>query len=506
MLFNSYTFIVFFGVFLILHNLPFPWKVKKINLLIASYLFYAAWNPPFILLLWLSTTVDFFVGRALYTQTNTHKKRLLLVISLIGNLGMLCFFKYGGFLLDNFVALTHLVGIPFHPAKPNIILPAGISFYTFTTLCYTIDMYKKESKPVKSFLDFALFVTFFPHLVAGPIVRPPQLVPQFETPRRATAKQLYEGLLLLTVGLFMKVVLADSMLSTTADTIFSSPGNLPALDAWMGVLAFSAQIFFDFAGYSTCAIGVAYCLGFTLPQNFRYPYGAIGFSDFWRRWHITLSSWLRDYLYIPLGGNRKGKARTYFNLMVTMLLGGLWHGANWTFVVWGGLHGFYLWVEKFFRDLKSGSVDGRPGAVDGKAVGSPATAESRPAPVQAGLAPAVSLSGNARGFVLALLTFFLVNVTWVFFRASTFGMAGHMLVSMFGGAHGAVPLLTNLAILKVAVIVTGMVLVHWLMRNRRMLDLVYRIPWWVTGILWAIVLLAIILTQSSSASFIYFQF
>ena len=186
MVFNSYTFIAFFIIMLILHNLPFSWTVKKVNLLLASYIFYAAWNPPFILLLWLSTVVDFFVGRALYVQDNKYKKRMLLVISLIGNLGMLCFFKYGGFLLDNFVALVNLVGVDFHPAKPNIILPAGISFYTFTTLCYTIDMYERKSEPVKSLLDFSLFVTFFPHLVAGPIVRPPQLVPQFESPRRAS--------------------------------------------------------------------------------------------------------------------------------------------------------------------------------------------------------------------------------------------------------------------------------------------------------------------------------
>src|SRR5882724_4968738 len=204
MVFNSYTFIAFFLIVLILHNLPFPWKVKKINLLLASYLFYAAWNPPFILLLWLSTVVDYFVGKALFKQENIHKKRVLLVISLIGNLGMLCFFKYGGFLLENFVTIVNALGIDYHPAKPNIILPAGISFYTFTTLCYTIDMYQRKSKPVKSLLDFSLFVTFFPHLVAGPIVRPPQLVPQFETPRKATAKQLADGLLLISLGLFMK--------------------------------------------------------------------------------------------------------------------------------------------------------------------------------------------------------------------------------------------------------------------------------------------------------------
>src|SRR5260221_7547065 len=320
MVFNSYTFIVFFLIVLALHNMPFSWKTRKVILLLASYVFYAAWNPPFILLLWLSTVVDYFVGRALYNQENVNKKRVLLVVSLIGNMGMLCFFKYGGFLLENFVTVVNAMGIQYHPAKPNIILPAGISFYTFTTLCYTIDMYKKKSEPVKSLLDFSLFVTFFPHLVAGPIVRPTQLVPQFETPRRADRQQLLEGLFLLSLGLFMKVVLADSMLSAAADAVFNANGLLPALDAWMGMLAFTGQIFFDFAGYSTCAIGVALCLGFILPQNFRFPYAAGGFSDFWRRWHITLSSWLRDYLYIPLGGNRKGSFRTYINLMLTMLL------------------------------------------------------------------------------------------------------------------------------------------------------------------------------------------
>src|ERR1700735_770218 len=239
MVFNSYTFIAFFIIMLILHNLPFSWKTKKINLLIASYIFYAAWNPPFILLLWLSTVVDFFVGRALYTQPNRHKRKVLLVISLIGNLGMLCFFKYGGFLLENFTHLMNVLGVNYHPAKPNIILPAGISFYTFTTLCYTIDMYKRKSEPVKSMLDFSLFVTFFPHLVAGPIVRPTQLVPQFETPRKASQKQLLQGLLWITLGLFMKVVLADSMLAPAANQVFNSKDALNTLDAWMGVLAFS---------------------------------------------------------------------------------------------------------------------------------------------------------------------------------------------------------------------------------------------------------------------------
>ncbi len=477
MVFNSYTFLAFFAIILVLHNLPLSWNTKKVNLLLASYIFYAAWNPPFILLLWLSTVVDFYVGKALYTQENPHKKKMLLVVSLIGNLGMLVFFKYGTFLLDNFVLLVNTIGLDYHPAKPNIILPAGISFYTFTTLCYTIDMYYKKSEPVKSMLDFSLFVTFFPHLVAGPIVRPPQLVPQFESPRVANQRQLIDGLFLLSLGLFMKVVLADGMLAGTADTIFGAKDWLPALDAWAGVFAFSGQIFFDFAGYSTCAVGVALCLGFVLPQNFHYPYAAIGFSDFWRRWHITLSTWLRDYLYIPLGGNRHGKRRMYFALMVTMLLGGLWHGANWTFVVWGALHGLYLWVEKFIRDRRV------------------ARTGDDHAPINPWL-----------GFCYAFLTFMLVNITWVFFRSGTFEKAWQMLQSMFGMGAGGRPELTSLALLKVAIVIPAMLIAHWLMRNRKVLQVAHHLSWWKLGLVWSTLILLLIWAQESSSSFIYFQF
>src|SRR5688572_14544671 len=438
MVFNSYTFIAFFIIVLVLHNLPISWKAKKINLLLASYIFYAAWNPPFILLLWLSTVVDFYVGRALYRQDNLTKKRMLLVISLMGNIGMLVFFKYGGFLLENFVSLVNLFGIDYHPAEPNIILPAGISFYTFTTLCYTIDMYYRKSEPVKSLLDFSLFVTFFPHLVAGPIVRPPQLVPQFEVPRKATSQQLINGMLLLTLGLFMKVFLADAMLAGTADQVFGFAGPLATVDTWIGVLAFSGQIFFDFAGYSTCAIGAAMCLGFILPVNFRYPYGAIGFSDFWRRWHITLSAWLRDYLYIPLGGNRKGEVRTYINLMLTMLLGGLWHGASWTFVAWGGLHGIYLWIEKIIRDQI-------------------AKASLRPAVSTAGIS---LMNSKSSAFIYALFTFFLITLTWVLFRATTFTQSWQMLGSMFGIIEGGAAIVKSIDVIKVWVIISLMVITH----------------------------------------------
>ena len=494
MVFNSYTFMVFFGIMLFLHNLPLPWKVKKINLLLASYIFYAAWNPPFILLLWLATIVDYFVGRALYTEPNKHKRKLLLVLSLCGNLGMLCFFKYGGFLLENFTMLVNAMGMNYQPAKPNIILPAGISFYTFTTLCYTIDMYKKRSEPVKSFLDFSLFVTFFPHLVAGPIVRPPQLVPQFESPRTANKKQLMQGLLLITLGLFMKVVLADSMLAEPANTVFNSKEVLNGLDAWMGVLAFSGQIFFDFAGYSTCAIGVAACLGFVLPENFLYPYAATGFSDFWRRWHITLSAWLRDYLYIPLGGNRHGTFKTYINLMITMLLGGLWHGANWTFVVWGALHGFYLMAEKFIQDLKL------------KLQLQPSVMNNSPIALRGIAAPRFLKTLPSSNFIYALFTFFLVNVTWVFFRAPDFTSAWRMLAAMFGAAHNGAVLLSNLSMLKVTIIIICMLGTHWYMRNRRLLGVAEKLPWWVLGLIWSAMLVLLILSQESSSSFIYFQF
>ena len=493
MIFNSYTFIAFFVVMLVMHNLPISWKAKKINLLLASYIFYAAWNPPFILLLWLSTVVDFFVGRSLYNQQNNHKRKLLLVVSLIGNLGMLCFFKYGGFLLENFTHLVNALGADYHPASPNIILPAGISFYTFTTLCYTIDMYKRKSEPVKSILDFSLFVTFFPHLVAGPIVRPPQLVPQFETPRKANQKQLLQGLFAVTLGLFMKVVLADSMLSGPANQVFNSPEILSTLDAWMGVLAFSGQIFFDFAGYSTCAIGAALCLGFVLPENFLFPYAAIGFSDFWRRWHITLSSWLRDYLYIPLGGNKKGKFRMHINLTITMLIGGLWHGANWTFVVWGALHGFYLMVEKLIADFR-------------KDVAKPLEAIPTAEIGVLGPVPETFKTKNLRNFLLAIITFFFINVTWVFFRSPDFTSAWRMLTSMFSSVNDGAVLLTTLSIIQVSIIISFMVILQWLMRDTRVLVVVEKVRWWYLGIIWSLLLLLIIWSQESSSSFIYFQF
>ncbi len=499
MVFNSYTFIAFFIVVLVLHNyVPFSWKTKKINLLLASYLFYAVWNPPFIILLWLSTIIDFIVGKRLYSETGKYKRKVLLMISLAGNLGMLAFFKYGEFLMDNFVALVSAFGVEYVPPQSNIILPVGISFYTFQTLSYTLDMYRKKVPPEKSLLDFSLFVTFFPQLVAGPIVRPDQLLPQFKKPHTANNAQLRQGLFLLSLGLFMKVVMADTMLAASADAVFGAAQSLNPLDAWMGVLAFSGQIFFDFAGYSTCAIGIALCLGFSLPDNFLYPYAAVGFSDFWRRWHITLSSWLRDYIYIPLGGNRVKKVKIYGNLMITMLLGGLWHGASWTFVVWGGLHGLYLCVEKLIQDRQ----------IRKKLIVVPIEIKNKEEVRTQSIlmAPRFLTKIWPPKFLYALLTFFLINVTWVFFRATDFTSAWRLLSSMFGQVTNGAALLSTLSILKVSIITVLLVGCHWLMRNTRVLTVANKTPWWLLGIVWAIILILLMLSQESTGSFIYFQF
>ena len=473
MIFNSLTFVAFFAAVLALHySRFFSWHQKKINLLLASYLFYAAWNPPFVILLWVSTVVDWWAAQAMVRSDKQSTRRAWMIVSVVVNLGMLAYFKYGEFLLQNFVAFAASIGVDYRPPEWNIVLPVGISFYTFATLSYTLDVYLRRAKPAKHFLDYALFVTFFPHLVAGPIMRPTELVPQFAESRRATPHQLYFGFALIILGLFQKVVLADGFLAPVVEQVYDAREGVPtAIDAWVATLAFSGQIFCDFAGYSTTAIGVALCLGFAMPDNFRFPYAAVGFSDFWRRWHITLSSWLRDYLYIPLGGNRHGPARTYTALMGTMLLGGLWHGAAWTFVVWGGLHGLYLAVERWLRGKLSGWTPG------------PATI-----------------------FALGMLTYVLVNITWVFFRAKDFTVASNMLASMAGLAGNPVPMIALLPMLYALVIIAGIVGTHWAMRDKTIEIAIERTPAWLVGGLLAVMAVAVVAEQGKGSAFIYFQF
>src|SRR5579864_300331 len=473
MVFNSLTFAVFFVGVLVLHNLPFPWWIKKLNLLVASYLFYAAWNPPFVLLLWASTVVDWLVARQIHREEAHSRRKAWLFVSLAVNLGFLGFFKYGNFLLDNWQALMSAMGVHFHRPEWNILLPVGISFYTFHSLSYTLDIYWRRAEPIPKLFDFALFVAFFTQLVAGPILRIADLVPQFKRPRTATRDQLCWGLVLMTFGLFEKVVLADGVFAPAADAVYRVKGPVSALDAWFGTLAFSGQIFCDFAGYSIIAIGAALCLGFNIPNNFRFPYSAIGFTDFWRRWHISLSTWLRDYLYMPLGGNRKGEARTYFNIIITVVLGGLWHGANWTYVIWGSVHGAYLAVERWIRQR--------------------AFRWRLP-------------SGPAFNLFLMLLTYALLQITWVLFRARSFPAAMTMFGAMAGLHAHPVNVLPTVKILETLVCSVGLLSVQWYMRDRTLEDVITVLSPRLVATAWACMAFAVIITQGRGDAFIYFQF
>lgn len=474
MVFNSASFLVFFGAVLALCNLTKGRRARNGVLLAASYLFYAAWNPPFVILLWISTFVDWLVGLALGRETRPRARRALLGISLLTNLGMLGFFKYGPFLLENVVAGLRAFGIAYRPAAIDIVLPVGISFYSFQTLSYSFDVYRREIPPCRSLLDFSLFVAFFPHLVAGPIMRPHDLLPQFEREPRETRSRLGWGFALLTIGLVEKMTLADAVFAPVADLVFRAPNLAGPMDAWIGALAFSGQIYFDFSGYSTCAIGAAMCLGFALPDNFHCPYAAVGFADFWRRWHISLSTWLRDYLYIPLGGNRRGRSRTIVNLFVTMFLGGLWHGASWRFVAWGGLHGVFLALER---------------------------------PFQGRIALERGLASLVRPLV-ATFTFATVSIAWVFFRADDFAAALRLIATMFGRrVSGQVAsLVSNESRLLIAVAIVLMLAGQWSLRNTRLEFVVNRFSWPVRALALAALLIALILSPVHDRAFIYFQF
>jgi alginate O-acetyltransferase complex protein AlgI len=473
MLFNSLTFVVFFVVVVTAYWSIHSWAARKNLLVTASYIFYGAWNPPFAALLFSTTAMDFWLGRQIARAKDRSSRARWLIASVCMNLSMLGFFKYGNFLLENFQWLMARIGIIYHPPHLDILLPVGISFYTFHSLSYTLDVYRGVLQPTKSLRDFVLAVSFFPQLVAGPIVRAGDFLPQLIRPPVLRTGQFLWGLCLMTLGLFEKIVLADTMLSGSADRIFSYAGPLVALDSWLGVIAFAGQIFFDFAGYSACAIGAALCLGFHLKDNFRFPYAAIGFSDFWRRWHISLSTFLRDYLYIPLGGNQVRPFRAALNLVIVMFLGGLWHGAAWTFVVWGLLHGSYLVIERVLRVLFEHK----------------SWASTRATRLLAGFA-----------------TYVAVCIAWVFFRATDFTIAWRMLTGMFGGhAHGDAILSTR-EMLQIGIVTVGMILAHCWLRDSNIETAVTRLPRPAVTAAWALMACAIIFTQGNSNAFIYFQF
>jgi alginate O-acetyltransferase complex protein AlgI len=474
MLFNSLTFLVFFATVLTAYWTLRSWEARKSLLLAASYLFYGTWNPPFALLLFATTALDFWLGARIAAAGGPRARRSWLGASLASNLSMLGFFKYGNFLLQNFQWLLARAGVDYQPPRLDLFLPIGISFYTFHSLSYTLDVYRGATSSTRSLRDFALAVSFFPQLVAGPIVRAADFLPQIAQPPKPDRRRFVWGLLLMTLGLFEKTVLADTMLSSSAEKVFSYPGPLASLDAWAGVLAFSGQIFFDFAGYSTTAIGAALTLGFHLKDNFRFPYAAVGFSDFWRRWHISLSTFLRDYLYIPLGGNRAGVARAALNLMIVMFIGGLWHGAAWTFVVWGIIHGLGLVFE---RALRAVFKEARWGSTPGARI------------------------------LLGLGTYAAVCFAWVFFRAGDFGTALRLVLALTGWlpAVGDAILPTR-DILQVALVTVGLLTAHWLLRHTSLEAVTARSPRWLLTGVWTVMLCSIILTQGNGNAFIYFQF
>ena len=473
MLFNSFTFIIFFTIIVLVHYSPLVWKYKKTSLLMGSYLFYAAWNPPFVLLLFASTFVDWHLAKKIFLSQTAQSRKRWLGLSLLFNLGLLSVFKYSGFLLQNFEQLLNIAGLEIEFHDPGFILPMGISFYTFQTLSYTLDIYFKRLKPHHSFQDYALFVSFFPQLVAGPIVRAREFLPQLRQQNRIKFDTFSIGLSLFIVGLFEKVVLADTFFAPIVDSVFIDGAQPDALSSWLAALFFYAQIFCDFSGYSLCAIGTALCLGFKLPLNFRAPFSAIGFSDFWRRWHISLSSWLRDYLYIPLGGSRFGKFVTFKSLMITMLLGGLWHGAEWTFVIWGGLHGSYLVLERGLKSL--------------------------PFPKQLAGAWWIRL-------MLLAVTFLLVTVAFVIFRSENLQQAMSIYAGMAGlaGAESLVQWGLWTQIVSAAFI--GLLLLQWIYSNRPITDVFQQMPAAGRALVLSVCLLLIAVSSGNSDAFIYFQF
>lgn len=474
MLFDSSLFIWFFLiVFVGFWLLARRETARLLWLLTASYIFYASWNAKFLGLIVFSTIVDFFLGQAIHKATDKKKRLALLWTSVGVNLGLLGLFKYTGFFLQTIQDIADAATLGVQVPMLKLLLPVGISFYTFQTMSYTIDIYRGEIEPIKSPLKFALFVSFFPQLVAGPIVRARDFLPQLHQQPQFFAREHSHGLYLIALGLFKKVAIANYLSVNIVDRVFEQPQSYSALEVLLGVYGYALQIYCDFSGYSDVAIGAALLLGFKLPINFNRPYASLDLQEFWRRWHISLSSWLRDYLYISLGGNRIGPSRTYINLLITMVLGGLWHGASWNFVIWGTLHGGVLAINRAFqRRVKHITFFQQP-------------------PVWYKV-------------LCFLATFHFVCFAWIFFRAQDFGTAIRVLESMTELTFD----LPNITWL-IALAIFGPLILHltpqqWECRIR---DKLLDAPIVIQALL--LVMLAILLNQIKGMDvvpFIYFQF
>ncbi|MBN1996895.1 MBOAT family protein [candidate division KSB1 bacterium] len=475
MLFNSFIFLIFLGVVIPVYYLLSK-RYRTWFLIACSYFFYGYWDWRFLSLILVSTLVDFIAGKKIYKTSNVRHKKYFLFLSLLANLGILGFFKYFNFFVDSFQNLSAAFNVQLDFLHLNVLLPVGISFYTFQTLSYTIDVYRGRLEPTDSFPDFALYVAFFPQLVAGPIERAVHLLPQIQKLPVATRQDFREGFALLTIGMFKKVLIGDTC-GRIVDHIFSQPSLYTSLELFMALVLFSVQIYADFSGYSNIARGTAKFLGIHLIENFNQPYLSASITEFWRRWHISLSSWLKDYLYISLGGNRRGKLRTYVNLMTTMLLGGLWHGANWTFVVWGGLHGTYLAVHKIILGQKK-------------------TAER------------FYYKNPATFFIFLLkliLTNLLVLLTWLFFRAPNFQAAFFIIGRFVHWESGEnVSQIITIMLTFVFVIAFLDIVEYSSSTHAFLLKLKKPVLYAVYAVVWYFVLLY--MYQATPMPFIYFQF
>src|SRR2546423_998623 len=421
MLFVEFRFFWFFlAVFAVYWSLRAN-RSRKFWLVFCTCFFYACWNWKFLFLIMASSALDYLVGSMLARTANPRARRGWLIVSLTANLGTIAFFKYYNFFVTSAAAALAWLGVPASLHTLNVVIPVGMSFYTFHSMSYTIDVYRRKLEPVRGLLDLAFFIGFFPHMVAGPIVRASQFLPQLRSIRRFVDVDPRGALILFLSGFVKKACIADSV-APFVDRYFDAPWNFTTASAWVAMLFYAIQIYCDFSGYTDMAIATAGLLGYQLPLNFRFPYFAANISDFWHRWHISLSSWLRDYLYIPLGGNRGPAWFIYRNIMITMLLGGLWHGGAWTFVIWGGLHGLALVVHRAWTGRRNvlPSVE----EMEGRALSRPGAEGHATKDATAGVPPTVR--------VLAwLLTAYWVCFAWIFFRAIDLPHAAPALRSFF---------------------------------------------------------------------------
>lgn len=479
MLFNSIQFLIFLPIVVFLYFL-IPHKYRWTLLLIGSYYFYMSWKPEFVILIIVSTLADYIIGLKLDITESLKKRKVLLALSLIINLGLLFTFKYFNFFSDSLVLFLQNISIPIQPLTLKILLPVGISFYTFQTLSYTIDVYRKKISPEKHLGIFAVYVSYFPQLVAGPIERAKNLLPQFKTQQVFKYKRVTNGLKLIIWGFFKKIVIADTI-AIGVNTVYNNVSDYAGLTLIVATILFAFQIYCDFSGYSDIAIGTSQIFGLTLMDNFKRPYFSKSISDFWKRWHISLSSWFKDYLYIPLGGNRVKKSRANLNLLIVFTVSGLWHGANWTFILWGLIHGIYLVISKLLINIRS----------------------------KFKIVFRLNKLRKTTRIIQAIFVFILVTFAWIFFRANSLSDAVYILRNIFSdfSFSGSSLGMSAYSLYIVLGAIIFMEIIHFIQEHVGMRQFLSTKPTLIRWGAYSFILLSILLFGSfDSQEFIYFQF